>query len=142
MFEYLYNTILESYLLSFLLLFTLLHVINTKVFKPLTKLKEGVSYDLEYALKRERSIFSEYTFPVLFFYAFASPINALSNSHYWIYISAATILMSVLFLSDLTFVGKKNNANEGLIAYIAIPMFYIPAIIISIILYLLDIGTG
>lgn len=133
----LYQTFFDSYLLIFLFLFTLLHLLITKIIKPLTKLKEGVSYDLEYALNRERSIISEYTFFVLFFYVFAIPISALSNPHYWTYVSIATVLMSILFFSDIYFIEKKSRANEGLVAYLIIPLFYIPALVISAILYYL-----
>ena len=136
-------TLTESYILMFMCIYTITHIFHTRIIKPPIKLKEGVSYDLEFVFKNsEADIITGSAFFVMFFNIIALPITALSSSHYWIYISLSTTLIIILFLSDYSFATRRNSSNDGLIMYAAIPMYYFPALCISIVLYLFDIGTS
>ena len=142
LYEYIYVTIAESYLLIFMGIYTIAHVFYTRILKPPLKLKEGVSYDLDFVLNDNSNILTEYAFHIMSFNMIALPIAALSSTHFWVYIGLSTIILIILFFSDTSFVLRRNRGNPGLIAYAIFPLFYIPALGISIVLYLFDIGTS
>ena len=141
-YEYLYLTITESYLLMFIGIYTFSHVIYTRIIRPPLKLKEGVSYELDFALDEHNNMLTDYAFHIMFFNTIALPIAALSSTHFWIYIGMSTLILVTLFLSDTSFTLRRNRGNPGFIAYMFFPLFYIPALGISIMLYLFVIDAS
>ena len=78
LYEYIYVTIAESYLLIFMGIYTIAHIFYTRILKPPLKLKEGVSYDLDFVLNDNSNILTEYAFHIMSFNMIALPIAALS----------------------------------------------------------------
>lgn len=141
-YEYIYTSITESYLLMFIGIYTFLHVIYTRVIRPPLKLKEGVSYELDFALDDHSNMLTDYAFHIMFFNTIALPVAALSSTYFWIYIGFSTLILITLFLSDISFTMRRNRGNPGLIAYVFFPLFYIPALGISTFLYLFVIDAS
>ena len=127
--EYLYLTLLNSYLLIFMLLYTVAHVIYTRVINAPSKITD-VSLNEKTPFR-----FSVLAIYVMMFNMFALPIAALWSNHYWSYIIMSSVLMTTLFLSDIFYNDRVNSGNSGSIAYMIFPMVYIPAVIVSILFY-------
>lgn len=137
-YQYVFTTISGSYLLMFTCFYTCIHIFHTRIIKRPRKLKEGVSYDIDYAFSRnEPDFITNSAFIVNIFSVVSLPIAALSSNHYWGFLGLSTLFIIFLFLSDVSFVNRNKRGNEGLIAYLFIPLWYFPALGISIIIYLL-----
>ena len=131
--EYLYLTLLDSYLLMFMLLYTVAHVIYTRVLNAPRKVTDKV---IDVSLNDKTPFrFSGLAIYVMMFNMFALPIAALWSTHYWSYIILSSVLMTTLFLSDIFYNDRVNSGNPGSIAYMVFPMVYIPAVIISVLIH-------
>lgn len=135
--ENIYPTFTESYLLMFLAGFTIAHIVYTRILRPPLKLEENVSYDLESSLNYGHNFLTEYAFIVIVFNVFTLPITALTSLDYLTFISISTLLMTILYFNDISFVKRNNYGNPGLVAYVMPPLFYFPVIAISALLHYL-----
>ena len=138
-FEHMVSTFSDSYLLSFMLIYTIMHLFHTFVIDPPPrKLKEG---EFVYGFLKEKKYgVTSIAFYVLLFNMIALPIASLSSSHYWIYIASSTILMAALFVNELRYSMRGNRGNEGMVAFAIFPLWYFPAVLISVVLHLFGIG--
>jgi len=121
MYTYLYLTIVESYILTVMCLFTIAHVLLTQVFKP----ARLIEYDAINAS----------AFYLMLFCMIALPIAALYSKNYWSFIGLSTLCMVALFISAINHNDTLHPGNPGSIAFIIFPMFYVPALLISMLVY-------
>lgn len=139
-----YQTILASYILSAMCLYTTLHILLSQLIPRLLHLdtfrKPGIYPIYEKPPWSLRRTIISWGGAMLMFNMLALPIAALYSHHYWYYIVIASLMMAGLFISDLTHSDRSNPGNPGMIAYMVFPMFYIPATLISIVLHLLGDG--
>ena len=140
-FDKIYTSFAESWMLLFLLVFTVAHIVftqGTHLIQQLIIKKHGF-YTSSLGDRQWFSI-HDMSFPVMLVDMIALPIIALSSSHYWIYLGLSVVLMVSLFFSSITHNDRVAYGNPGSIAFMIFPLYFVPAVIISIVLHLFGIG--